>query len=394
MVVGAGIFGVTAALELQRRGHHVELLDPGPLPRPEAASTDISKIVRLDYGADEATTAMMETALAGWRAWNRAWGEELYHEDGLLVLCKGAMAADSFEAECLAMLQERGHAPRRLDAAILAAEHPAWNAQVYTDGYKNLVGGWVQSGRVVSRLLQDARAAGVTLHEGVSVKALVREGERVTGVLDTLGGELSADQVLVAAGAWTAVLLPWLANDLTVVGQPAVHLHVDEPERWRPPAFPPFTADISRSGYYGFPALGDGTLKIARHGPGRPLHPDAPREVQDEELTQALAFLAEALPGLADAPVVETRLCLYCDTADGNFLIDHDPERPGLVVAAGGSGHAFKFAPVLGALIADVVERKPNEQAARMRWGPRGSQTGGDGGRAGRGPSAANGQGA
>ena len=62
------------------------------------------------------------------------------------------------------------------------------------------------------------------------------------------------------------------------------------------------------------------------------------------------------LPALADAPIVHRRMCLYCDTFDGDFWIDHDPERPGLVVAAGDSGHGFKFAPILGALIADVVE--------------------------------------
>ncbi|MHC4846807.1 MAG: NAD(P)/FAD-dependent oxidoreductase, partial [Planctomycetota bacterium] len=83
-----------------------------------------------------------------------------------------------------------------------------------------------------------------------------------------------------------------------------------------------------------------------------------------------------------DAELIGTRLCLYCDTADDRFWIDHDPEREGLVVAAGGSGHAFKFAPVLGELIADVVERRPNERAATMRWCKRQDPTGGDQARA------------
>jgi glycine/D-amino acid oxidase-like deaminating enzyme len=86
VVAGSGIFGVTAAIELQRRGHAVRLLDPGPLPRQLAASTDISKVVRLEYGGDESYTALSEQSIEGWRRWNREFGVELYHETGLLLL--------------------------------------------------------------------------------------------------------------------------------------------------------------------------------------------------------------------------------------------------------------------------------------------------------------------
>src|SRR5256714_12502618 len=85
LVAGAGVFGVTAAIELRKRGHAVVLVDPGPLPHPLAASTDISKAVRLEYGADEPYTALAEEAIEGWRRWNRDLGT-LYHEEGLLLL--------------------------------------------------------------------------------------------------------------------------------------------------------------------------------------------------------------------------------------------------------------------------------------------------------------------
>jgi glycine/D-amino acid oxidase-like deaminating enzyme len=132
-------------------------------------------------------------------------------------------------------------------------------------------------------------------------------------------------------------------------------------------------ADISRTGWYGFPALPDGRLKIGHHGPGRRVHPDEPRTVLPQEIENVRHFLEASLPSLADAPIAATRLCLYCDTFDGDFWIDHDPDRPGLVVAAGDSGHGFKFAPVLGRLIADVVERRPNPWKARFAWRRRGA---------------------
>jgi glycine/D-amino acid oxidase-like deaminating enzyme len=163
-------------------------------------------------------------------------------------------------------------------------------------------------------------------------------------------------------------LLPHLAEVMWSVGQPVLHFRPADPEAYRPPRFVPWAADIGHTGWYGFAALADGTLKIANHGPGRRIHPDDPREVAPDEEARFRVFLRESLPGLADAPVIGRRLCPYCDTWDGNFWIDRDPDRPGLVVASGGSGHAFKFGPMLGPLIADVVEGKPNRYAARFAW--------------------------
>jgi glycine/D-amino acid oxidase-like deaminating enzyme len=132
-----------------------------------------------------------------------------------------------------------------------------------------------------------------------------------------------------------------------------------------------FGADITRTGFYGFPANRDGVVKIGIHGPGREMAPDAPERVvlpgEEERLHD---FLSWAFPRLAHAPIVYTRICLYCDTHDGDFWIAADPERPGLVVAAGDSGHGFKFAPILGELIADAVEEKENPLLAKFRWRP------------------------
>jgi glycine/D-amino acid oxidase-like deaminating enzyme len=151
---------------------------------------------------------------------------------------------------------------------------------------------------------------------------------------------------------------------------PVWWLRPADPAPFTEPSLVGFLADISQTGWYGFPAHPiEGVVKIASHGKGREMHPDSPeRVVTDEETTRLRDFLAEAMPALRDAPVVYTRVCLYCDTKDGHFWIDHDPEREGLVLATGGSGHGLKFAPVLGGIIADVVERKPNPWAPKFVW--------------------------
>jgi glycine/D-amino acid oxidase-like deaminating enzyme len=118
--------------------------------------------------------------------------------------------------------------------------------------------------------------------------------------------------------------------------------------------------------------VGNGIVKIGNHGAGVRVHPDELHGVPADHLDRTRSFLAESLPDLLDAEIVKARLCLYCDAWDGAFTIDHDPARPGLAVAAGGSGHGFKFAPVLGDLIADAVERRENRFLPRFRWRPRG----------------------
>jgi len=112
-------------------------------------------------------------------------------------------------------------------------------------------------------------------------------------------------------------------------------------------------------------------VKIANHGPGREMSPESPeRAVTPQEEKDLREFLSWTFPTLTDAPIVYKRICLYCDTRDGHFWIAPDPERPGLVVATGDSGHGFKFAPVLGEIIADAVEGKSNPLLEKFRWRP------------------------
>ena len=370
LVVGAGIFGVTAALALRQRGHEVALFDPGPLPHPLAASTDISKVVRMEYGADAQYMAMVERSLAGWHAWNEAWGERLYHETGVTMLAQQPLAPGGYEYESYQLMRRRGHRPERLNGDEIARRFPAWRAGAYVDGYFHARGGFAESGRVVSRLVADAAAAGVRLHAGQAVVGLAQEPGRVTGVQLADGEMVPAGQVLVAAGSWSSLLVPALAPYMKATGHPVFHLRPADPALFTPPNFVVFTADITHTGWYGFPLHpSEGVVKIANHGVGQVLHPsNDPRVVTAEDEAQLRAFLADTFPALLDAPIVYTRRCLYADTLDEHFWIDRHPELAGLWVATGGSGHGFKFAPVLGDLIADALLAEPNAWLARFRW--------------------------
>ena len=137
VIVGAGVFGLTAARELLARGWRVTVIDPGPVPTPTAASTDISKVVRMDYGADALWTDLGRRALARWRAWNAASGATLFHEDGFLVMSRAPLSPGGFEFESFHYLTALGEPLERLNAATLATRFPAWAADQYPDGYFN-----------------------------------------------------------------------------------------------------------------------------------------------------------------------------------------------------------------------------------------------------------------
>jgi glycine/D-amino acid oxidase-like deaminating enzyme len=313
--------------------------------------------VRIDYGSDEDYTALGERSLDGWRRWNAAWPSPLFHETGVAFLSRSAMQPGGFEYDSFALLSRRGHRLERLDAAAIARRFPAYRPGAFVDGYTHASGGWVESGAVVGWLVAQAVAEGVELRTA-AVERIVDDGV-IAG-----GAHVAADTVVVATGAWASELVPAIRP----VGQPVFHVRPADPSPFEAERFPVFGADIARTGYYGFPVNANGIVKIANHGTGVAMAPGVPREVTEAQEAALRAMLLDTFPALADAPIVGRRLCVYGDTPDEHFWITRDPDRPRVTIASGGSGHAFKFAPELGALIADVALGVAHPLADKFRW--------------------------
>lgn len=370
IVVGAGIFGITAAIELRQRQYKVAVLDPGPLPTPLAASTDISKVIRMEYGSDEMYMIMVEKALVGWEQWNVEFAEKLYHNTGVTMLTRKPMQPGEFEYESYQLMLKRNHRPERLTGDDIARRFPAWKPGAFVDGYFHAKGGFAESGRVVEVLAQRAQEMGVTLYAEQAVQQVVMENGRIQGVQTTDGRTFNASQVLVAAGVWTPIILPELESVMHATGHPVFYLKTADTTLFKPPHFVVFTADITNSGWYGFPVHPkQDVIKIGNHGVGQLLHPvNDKRTVNDADIRQLRLFLEATFPTLKDATITHARRCLYCDTLDEHFWIDRHPHIEGLSVAAGDSGHGFKFAPILGNLIADAVTGQPNPWLSKFRW--------------------------
>jgi glycine/D-amino acid oxidase-like deaminating enzyme len=371
IVVGAGINGVAAAIELEKRGHSVILVDPGPLPHPLAASTDISKAVRAAYSADDDYVELAERSIKLWRKWNEEFGVELYHEVGVMFVRRREMKAGDFEYESFKLLQQRGHKVERMNSAQVWKRFPAWNPELFRDGVLEVEAGYAESGRVVATLVQHAESIRVELRSGSRFAHLDERDHLISGIVLDNGERIAGDRVVMAVGAWTPYLLPFTKKFFRASGQPVFHLKPPRPDLFAPERFPVFGADITTTGYYGFPLNRDGIVKIANHGPGREMSPESSqRTVTSEDEKNLRKFLSWAFPTLAEAPIVYARVCMYCETHDGHFWIARDPEREGLVIAAGDCGHGFKFAPVLGEIIADAVAEKSNPILEKFRWRP------------------------
>ena len=372
LVIGAGIFGITTALALRERGYAVGILNPGSIPHPLAASTDISKVVRMEYGTDVEYHAMAGASIEKWKSWNLCYGETLYHEVGYLLLSAKPIAehAGTYESTSFFCDVQAGFHPERLSVAERAARFPAFAHEHYPGACFHAVGGYAESGRAVEVLTQWARKQGVSVYAGQTADTIEMQSGAATGVVTREGRHFSAGHVIVCAGNGTPYLLPELQSVMQVTGHPVFHLKPADPTMFVADRFPVFAADIANTGWYGFPLHPtEGVVKIANHGAGLVLHPELdPREVYDSDIAALRTFLSTAIPTLADAPVVYTRRCCYTDTRDGHFWIDNHPEISGLTVGSGGSGHGFKMGPIIGEMIAEVALGQDHPYSKRYRW--------------------------
>src|SRR3954470_18640504 len=150
IIVGAGINGVTAAIELNRRGHEVVLIDQGPLPHALAALTALSKVCAPAYAADEEYTALAQHSIKLWRKWNEEFAAKLYHQVGVMFVRRRAMEPGDFEYESLKLQQKRGLKVVRMNRPELWQRFPAWNPELYRDGVLEIEAGYAESGRAVA----------------------------------------------------------------------------------------------------------------------------------------------------------------------------------------------------------------------------------------------------
>ena len=199
---------------------------------------------------------------------------------------------------------------------------------------------------------------------------LVIQNQKIEHIATAEGEQYRAVQYIICAGNSTPHLVPDLKRYMKVTGHPVFHIKPSEPELFDSSRFPVFAADISNTGWYGFPLHPlKKVVQIANHSEGLLLNPLVDeREVYDHDIASLRQFLRKSLPALADDPIVYTRRCCYTDTLDGHFWIDQHPVFSNLIIGSGGSGHGFKMGPIIGELIAKTALGEAHRWSDRYRW--------------------------
>ncbi len=342
-IVGAGIFGLSAAAALAEQGHRVSVLEADKVGAERAASTDVSKALRSGYGTRTGLYApMVLDARARWRALELEAGTRIYHEVAALHLAT-RFAAGDFESESAVALAKAGWPIEVIEPAEIARRYPWVRSHEVVKGVLDPWAGWLDPTTALPALAARAVRHGTVIAEHHPVEDL---------------RTIPADAVLVTAGAWVRKLLPELAAKVRVTRQLEVFFdrRPGVPDALIPNG-PFWSFDLAGAGFYGFPCRPGGLAKVACHVPGAVVDPDAARDPDTAALAAVAAFAQERLGGLG--AVVSARTCLYTMSEDAHFVFDAVPGRPGVFVAGAGSGHAFKFGPLLGVLAADLVSGRP-----------------------------------
>ncbi|KAF6808334.1 hypothetical protein CMUS01_13915 [Colletotrichum musicola] len=443
IIVGAGIFGLSTAVHLSRRGYtNVTVFDKQPYEKTlysyfkgcDGASADMNKIIRSAYGSQTEYQGLTIEALKGWNAWNDELAsgktvppglttrDRVFVNNGNLSLSDAA-SLPKFEQDTVENMEATGHKNTQLvtidPAHQRIAAEKGWSfgmdpfhrlqRGLHAAGVLDTTGGMAVADKACRFALYKAQTQGVRFVLGAEVGAmesLVHCGTKVVGIRTRDGKTHAAKLVIVACGGWTPSLIPAL-DGLCEATAGSVALLKIPPEsplfaRFAPENFPTWTykmRDGAGGGLYGFPRTDDGWLKIGYRGTkytnpvtladGKERSVPVTRwsaatspgmsgkggerltKIPQQALDVIRAFLSENLPelGAGGIDVSFTRMCWYTDSFDNHFVIDHVPStESSLIVATGGSGHAFKYLPNIGNWVVDVLEGKAQDRIPLKLW--------------------------
>src|SRR6266550_1734516 len=351
-VIGAGVFGAWIAYQLQRWGKRVILLDAYGAGNSRSSSGGESRIIRMGYGADEIYTRSAQRSLGLWREFSQRAGQPLFHRTGVLWL---AHDDDSYPAKCVNTLALAGVPFEKLTRSELERRYPQLATTDVSWAMLEPESGALMARRAVQVVVREAIKEGVVyLQQLVNSPA---DAGQLEFVRTEDGQRITAKDYVFACGPWLPKLFPDLLCDRICPSRQEVFFFgARKSANLFSAEALPIWIDFKEEAY-GFPDLENRGVKIAidRHGPS--FDPDNDdRIVTDNGLAEVRQYLARRIPQLKTAPVVETRVCQYENTSNGDFLIDRHPGYENVWLVGGGSGHGFKHGPTVGEYVAARIQ--------------------------------------
>ena len=353
IVIGLGGMGSASVFHLARRGQRVLGLEQYTPLHEQGSSHGLTRIIRLAYHEHPSYVPLLRRAYELWHELEALAGEELLVATGCLEggpedgpIYRGTLAA--------AELHELAH--EVLGVPELRRRFPAYGQ---LDPSSRFVwqpeGGYLLSERTIQAHLDGARAAGAELRfeeRVIGWEPTPEGGVRVT----TAAGTHVADRLVICAGAWARGLIPGLETLAVPERQVLAWLTPRQPQLFAPDRFPVFVIEVPEGTYYGFPAHAGHGLKLGwYHHFGEPIDPDDPdRSTRPDDEAALRSFVERYLPEGA-GPTEMLKACIFTNSPDEHFLIDRLPDAPQVSLAAGFSGHGYKFCSVVGEVMADLA---------------------------------------
>lgn len=371
-MIGAGVIGSWIAHTLIKLGNTVALLDAYGAGNSRASSGGESRVIRMGYGDNDLYTRWSQRSMNLWKAFFKSRGLELFHQTGVLWL---AWPGETYTLNTRATLERLRVSFERLGKRDLEARFPQIALRRISWGLLEPNSGVLSARRAVQALVDDfSRNGGDYIQEAV-LRPTVEN--RIDRVVTSGGRQIKADVFVFACGPWLPRVFPELLKGVIRPTRQEVFFFGPAPgdQSFAPPRMPVWIE--LGAGMYGVPDVEGRGFKLApdKHGP--PFDPDSgSRLVTARSVANARRYIAGRFPALKASPLLETRVCQYENTWNGEFLIDRHPRFQNVWLVGGGSGHAFKHGPVLGEYVsakivkggeADSVFRLAAKQRVKRR---------------------------
>jgi sarcosine oxidase len=352
IVIGMGGMGSAAAYHLARRGQRVLGLEQYDVPHDQGSSHGYTRIIRMAYYEHPSYVMLLRRAYELWREIEERSGEQLLHITGSI----DAGAADSWVfkgALQAAMEHELEH--EVLTGLEMAEQFPGYRLPPELLGLWQPDGGFLAPERCIVAYVFEAMRLGAEIHGRERVlrwEPLGDEGVRVYTDRDVY----EADSLVITAGAWNDDMLDFLAGLAVPERQVLAWFQPQRPEHFQQDNFPVFNLITDEGRFYGFPIHGVPGFKIGRYhhfeesGPASEID----FEVYPEDEAMLRDVTSRYFPD-GVGPTMTLKACMFVNSPDGHFLLDLHPRYPQVSYASACSGHGFKFASVIGEILADLA---------------------------------------
>jgi sarcosine oxidase len=357
IVAGLGGMGSATCWQLARRGLRVLGLERFDIPHAYGSSHGQNRIIRLAYFEHPSYVPLLRRAYELWREAEYAAGERLlFVTGGVDAGPENGRVVEGSLASC----REHGLAHEVLSATELARRFPGWRMPSDHVGVVQADAGFVASERAIVAHANLALNAGADLRAREAVVDWSVTGAGTVAVT-TERGRYEAGRLVLATGAWMEDFVPALRGRAVPERQVLGWFRPKVPDHFRLGRFPVGLVDRGNRALYVFPEWGVPGFKIGvYHHRGETGHADALSREPNAEDEAVLREAMEAYFPDANGPTMSLRACLFTNTADEHFVVDTLPGAPQVVVASPCSGHGYKFASVMGEVLADLATGRPS----------------------------------